>query len=309
MRLYGMYYLCKEYIESIESMNVETKTVNNTPVKFIRGWKKKSQILNELAKIKPLTENAKKMYEAIPTVFCEQDEFDIGGATSEKFKQAKIKLLAEMNMIIKLYEILNTQKSEEISGGFDIKLPQFDDIGDFSECLKDLEFVIKQCPYLSRDDCRIKYGSVDVGSTWITFLLVGAGASAMLLNLSKLIDAAVKIKSHVITVKMQEEALRSIELKNEMASEFCDTFKKVNNAITDQHITELQQEIGELKDGEEKDKTRRSLEKLAFWMDRGMQIYSTIDAPKEIRDLFPEQVEATYLTDNIQKLLEMKKEE
>ena len=40
-----------------------------------------------------------------------------------------------------------------------------------------------------------------------------------------------------------------------------------------------------------------------------MQIYSTIDAPKEIRDLFPVQVEATYLTDDIQKLIEMKKDE
>ena len=290
-------------------MVVETKVVNGAQIKFISGWKKKAQILNELAKIKPLTENAKKMYEAIPTVFCEQDEFDIGSATSEKFKLAKVKLLAEMNMIIKLYELLNTQKLEEMGGGFDIKLPQFDDIGDFSKCLGDLEFIIKQCPYLNLDDCRIKYGSVDVGSTWITFLLIGAGASAMLLNLSKLIDVAVKIKSHVVTVKMQEETLRSMEIKNEMASEFCDTFKKMNNAIIDQRLAELQQEIGSLKDGEEKDKTRRSLEKLAFWMDRGMQIYSTIDAPKEIRDLFPEQVEATYLTDNIQKLLEMKKEE
>lgn len=309
MRLYGMYYLCKEYIKSIENMNVEIKVVNGNQMRFISGWKKKSRILNELAKINPLTASAKEMYEAIPTVFCEDDQFDIGGATSEKFRLAKIKLLAEMNMLIKLYELLNTQKLEGISGGFDIKLPQFDDIGEFSECLKDLEFVIKQCPYLSRDDCRIKYGSVDVGSTWVTFLLIGTGASAILLNLSKLVDVAVKIKSHVVTVKMQEEALRSMELKNEMASEFCDTFKKVNNAITDHYIIELQQEMGELKDGEEKDKVRRSLEKLAFWMDRGMQIYSTIDAPKEIRDLFPEQVEATYLTDNIQKLLEMKKEE
>lgn len=309
MRLYGMYYLCKEYINTIENMNIETRMANGIQVKFIRGWRKKSQILNELAKIKPLTEAAKKMYEAIPTVYCEQDEFDVGNAICEKFKLAKVKLLTEMKMIIKLYELLNTQKPEEIGGGFDIKLPQFDDIGDFSKCLGDLEFIIKQCPYLNLDDCRIKYGSVDVGSTWITFLLIGAGASTMLLNLSKLIDVAVKIKSHVVTVKMQEETLRSIGLKNEMASEFCDTFKKVNDAIIDQHLVELQQEIGELKDGEEKDKTRRSLEKLASWMDKGMQIYSTIDAPKEIRDLFPVQVEATYLTDDIQKLIEMKKDE
>ena len=36
-----------------------------------------------------------------------------------------------------------------------------------------------------------------------------------------------------------------------------------------------------------------------------MQIYSTIDASQEIKDLFPVQDDLTHLTDNIQKLIDM----
>lgn len=72
----------------------------------------------------------------------------------------------------------------------------------------------------------------------------------------------------------------------------------------DQCIGDLRQESGKLQDGEEEGKAQKSLEKLAYWMDKGLQIYSTLDAPQEIKDLFPAQEDAPILTDNLQKLLE-----
>lgn len=309
MRLYGMYYLCKEYIKLIEEMKIEGRKEGNHTIRFISDWKRKSVILNEIAELSPMRERARKMYEVIPRVYRDSDKFDITDGDAQRFIAARTELVVAIDTVIELYETINDKQEKQISGGFDIKLPEFKDIGEFSKCLEDLNFVINQCPYLRNGDCYIKYGAMDVGSTWITFLLLGSAATVLLTNLSKVVDAAVRIKSHVATVKMQEEALRSIEIKNELATEVMNTFKEVNNVITDQCIIELQREIGELNDPEEIDKTRRSLEKLALWMDKGMQIYSAIDAPAEIKDLFPTQVEATYLTDDIQKLIEMKKEE
>lgn len=309
MRLYGMYYLCKEYKGLVEKMNIEKRREGTSIVYFMVGWKEKSAILNEIAKIFPIRETARKMYETIPMVYRDLNKFDITEGIAKNFIRAQEELVRAFEIVIKVYETINDKQEKQISGGFDIKLPEFEDIGEFSKCLEDLNFVINQCPYLRDSDCRIKYGSIDVGSTWITFLLLGSAATVLLTNLSKVVDAAVKIKSHITTVKMQEEALRSIEIKNELATEVMNAFKKANNVITDQCITELKQEIGQLKDPEEEDRVRRSLEKLALWMDKGMQIYSAIDAPAEIKDLFPTQAEATYLTDDIQKLIEMKKEE
>ena len=44
-------------------------------------------------------------------------------------------------------------------------------------------------------------------------------------------------------------------------------------------------------------------------MDKGLQIYSAIDADNEIKDLFPVQEDLSFLSDDIQKLIEMKSTE
>lgn len=155
-------------------------------------------------------------------------------------------------------------------------------------------------------DGQIKYGTIDVGSTWLTFAIGGAAATTIISNLAKIVDNAIKMKSHITTVKMQEEALRTLEVKDEIAAELLETYKKTNQVLTQNSVTELERELGELKDGEERDKVGKTLEKLAFWMDKGMQIYSAIDAPTEIKDVFPKQQEASFLSDDLIKLLENK---
>ena len=169
-----------------------------------------------------------------------------------------------------------------------------------------MEFIIDHCPFLKRDDATIKYRSTDTGSFWITFLVVGAGAAFLLTNLSKVVDAAVKVKSHMVTVKQQEELLRSMELKNELVTGFLTTFNKINKQLTDQCVTELEENIQKTADGEEFDKAGMSLEKLALWMDKGLQIYSTIDASEEVKDLFPKQENTELISNEVLKLLEMK---
>lgn len=311
MRLFGMYYVCKNYLPVVENMKLESRQVNtaagsNTTIQFLSGWQEKSKILNELAKIEPLRGRAEAMYSSIPVVFLDRDKFDLSAGDCDKFKKARQDLTVAMQTVIQLYESTNMQKSSDLSLGFDVKLPMFEDIGEFSECLKDLDFVMKQCPYLNLKDSQIKYGSVDVGSTWLTFLIAGTAGSSVLNNLSKIVDRAIKMKSHAATVKMQKEILHSMEMKNEILRGVIDTYEKANDVIVNRYVEELETEISPLSDGEERGKVGKSLEKLSAWMDRGLQIYSAIDSPTEIKDLFPEQEDLSFLTDDLQKLLEMK---
>ena len=145
-----------------------------------------------------------------------------------------------------------------------------------------------------------------MGSTWLTFVIGGAAATTIISNLAKIVDNAIKMKSHITTVKMQEEALRTLEIKDEIAAEVLEAYKKTNQVLTQNSVTELERELGKLKDGEERDKVGKTLEKLGFWMEKGMQIYSAIDAPTEIKDVFPKQQEVSFLSDDIMKLLENK---
>lgn len=306
MRLYGMYYTCKKHIEYVKNMKVTNKTTAREATWSIKSWAERSKVLNELAKMKPLRTPAREVYEAIPVVYRDQDEFDISGTVKDRFVAARGKLIVAMETVIDMYETINPKKVIDEDYGFDIKMPEFDDLGEFSKCMEDLDFVMKQCPYLNDKDGQIKYGSIDVGSTWLTFIIVGVGATTIMTNLAKIVDAAIKIKSHITTVKMQEEALRSVEIRDEIAAEVLDAYKKANRVLTQKSVAELEQELGELKDGEEKDKAGKALEKLGYWMDKGMQIYSSIDAPVEIKDVFPLQQETNFLSDDLIKLLENK---
>lgn len=306
MRLYGMYYTCKKHIEYVKNMKVTNKTTARDATWSIKSWAERSKVLNELAKMKPLRTPAREVYEAIPVVYRDQDEFDISGTVKDRFVAARGKLIVAMETVIDMYETINPKKVIDEDYGFDIKMPEFDDLGEFSKCMEDLDFVMKQCPYLNDKDGQIKYGSIDVGSTWLTFIIVGVGATTVMTNLAKIVDIAIKIKSHITTVKMQEEALRSVEIRDEIAAEVLDAYKKANRILTQNSVAELERELGELKDGEEKDKAGKTLEKLGYWMDKGMQIYSSIDAPIEIKDVFPLQQETNFLSDDLIKLLENK---
>lgn len=306
MRLYSMYFICKSNIEIIK--NFKAETISNASGQFIRvkGWAETIKSLNKLANIPGIKTYAEKLYESIPVMIRDRDTFDLSIDIGGKLESARKDLVSSISTIIGMYEQMGLTQSADT--GFDIKLPQFESIKDFSNCIKDLEFIINQCPFLSIPDSEIKFKSADVGSFWITFFIGGTATIQMLLSLSKLVDAAVKIQSHVITVKQQEEQLRSMELKNELASELFDTFRKVNKSFVDNVIHELESDLGPLKDGEEVDKAGKSIEKLADWMNKGLQIYSTIDAPKEVRDLFPPQEEQPLLNDDVIKLIEQKEE-
>lgn len=306
MRLYGMYYTCKKHIEYVKNMKVTNKTTAREATWSIKSWAERSKVLNELAKMKPLRTPAREVYEAIPVVYRDQDEFDISGTVKDRFVAARGKLIVAMETVIDMYETINPKKVIDEDYGFDIKMPEFDDLGEFSKCMEDLDFVMKQCPYLNDKDGQIKYGSIDVGSTWLTFIIVGVGATTVMTNLAKIVDIAIKIKSHITTVKMQEEALRSVEIRDEIAAEVLDAYKKANRILTQNSVAELERELRELKDGEEKDRAGKTLEKLGYWMDKGMQIYSSIDAPVEIKDVFPLQQETNFLSDDLIKLLENK---
>lgn len=77
MRLYGMYYTCKKYIEYVKDMKVYAKNTGGNTSWSINSWKEKSIVLNELGKMNPLRTYARKLYETVPIVYRDRDEFDI----------------------------------------------------------------------------------------------------------------------------------------------------------------------------------------------------------------------------------------
>ncbi len=209
-----------------------------------------------------------------------------------------------METIIDLYEGMNIGEG---GNGIDIKMPPCDDLKDYILYLKDIDFIFTQCPFLQCENEILKFESVDVGSNWLKFVVTSATTCMILNNTAALVDKALILRSHYISIQQQEEMLKSIQLKNELTSAQIETFNLLRKSYVDAAISSLENDCGKIDNPEERDKAERALEKLEILLEKGCEIYATLDSPEETQALFPEIQGNLELPDNIMSYLEDKK--
>lgn len=216
-------------------------------------------------------------------------------------------LITKIRAVIDLYESMRDGISQP---GIDIKIPTCDSLKDYINILDDINFIITQCPYLKVENEEIKYKGTDVGSEWITFIIVMSStvsASFVILNnLATIVNKAISLISNKKVLDMQEEIFQSMQLKNNIAKETIDVFEEMKRITYKKYVDELQDELGKLENGEEEGKVSKSLEKLANLIDKGVEIHTSIETPKEIKVLFPFVETQQTLPDGLLKYLEDK---
>lgn len=237
MKLYNVYRLCKLNIELIDDLNISHN--QNTDIYTINNWLDLKNILNKIEKIPALKISTNKCIESVPDVVRHEESPRMNKDTYNKFIDKKNILYNKMNMIIELYESMNLEND---GNGVDIKLPPCEDLKEYISYLKDLEFIFSQCPYLQCENEILKFGSVDIGSNWIKLTIAGASTCLLLTNVASLVDKAMVLRSHYITISQQEELLKSQQIKNELAEENFETFKTLKNTYMNIIINQLQKE-------------------------------------------------------------------
>lgn len=306
MKLYNAYYICKNCIEDLRNITVEEKkTANRNETTYVlNNWGKIINSLEIISEIVYLKENVDKVYYSVPALSRTKEAPVVSASVkNEVIKHIKV-LIDKVQVIIDLYETID-EKEKDL--GVDIKIPKCDSLEEYINCLKDINFVFTQCPYLIDQESKLEFRGTDVGSIWLTFAVIGTG-TLILNNIAKLIDSAIKIKSHWTTYKQQEEMLETMKQKNEIGDDVIEVFKKMKSQCLQECAESVEAELGQLKDGDEQGRLKKSLEKLSILLDKGVQIYSSIDAPKEIQALFPEVEENKAITEKIMGFLEKKEE-
>lgn len=195
-------------------------------------------------------------------------------------------LLIKVKGIIELYESLE-QPKEDI--GLDIKIPETDSITEFKKYVDDLEFIFTKCPFFQSDEERLRFKTVDVGSIWLVIGVSGAvaGASVLLNNIAAFIDKCFIIKSHKTTYEMQKLEIQKAEIEQKEKEEIVESIKRIYKIAVKNAIKELEKTTGhQISDGDEEGRVEQSFEKLEKLMDKGLQIYSSIDSPAEVKALF-----------------------
>lgn len=312
MKLYNVYRICKQNIELIRNIaviqNDSTGLSKDTKVKIytIKNWHNLKSILYKLEAIPVLSQYVNECFKIIPDTFRDEDSVPMNNDKYTEFVKRKNILYEKMQDIIELYESMNLEND---GNGLDIKLPDCEDLGEYISYLKDINFIFTQCPFLQYDDEIIKFGSVDVGSNWLKLIIATTSTCMILSSTASLIDKSLILRSHYISIQQQEEILKSQQIKNDIAIDCHKTFELLRTAYMDTTINELAKESNKTLDPEEQDKAKRTLEKLIILIDKGCEIYATLDSPDEVQALFPEIQSHLELPDNIMKYLEDKEQQ
>lgn len=311
MRMTYMYYLIKKNYEILKDVdfNIENEKDFDGSLyacgKFY-NWLKIRPSLVELSTVDSFSEEIQYMIFFMDEKSRRKDGGTYYSLEEDEYRQIKplfSSLIEKLHGVIQFCEANGFNAEQK---GFDIKIPQTTDFYEYSEYINTLKKVFQQCPYLNVENEKISLQSTDIGSIWLKFAIIATGSSIVLSNLAAIVDKCVKIKSHILSCKQQEEQLKCMHIKNELLKDITDkykaAFKEDYEFIIQSDSELLQEELGQGRklSFEDFEKLKMSLKNISELMSKGMEIYASIDTPDEIKDVFP-------TSNNVYKLEEIPK--
>lgn len=305
MRLYNIFFLCKSCLPRLKKVELKSE-VNDKNICIVNNWGDCKEALDILKNLECFREKVEELYSVFDSYHIKLKTSQIPRDVNIIFRKILNEICGAVEVLVNMCDMMEMGQAES---GIDIKIPKCESLKEYMSYLKDIDFIFTQCPYLLDDKEEVRFNNVDVGSQWLTFVVLGAAGTFYILNnLAKIIQKAIAIKSNIIVYRQQEEMLKEMQSKNEVAEETVQIFKKFKKTLLDESVSELEADVGKLQNGEERDKVKKTLEDMVILMDKGVEIYSSIETPKEIKVLFPFQKDAAILPDNILKMIEDKKE-
>ncbi len=278
MRLEEIYQICKKnqhilrsYIKNIAGCSSNQKAISKTKYEMCKtSFCEAKEAIIDLNQLPFLQEDIKN-------IDLDQ-EFD-----PKKSLLQDGKIYDKISVIISMCETLGYNSLYE-KNGFAVKLPAETDFATFAKCINDFQLILSQCPFFKVENASVSFRKMDVGSTWLEFVVNGSAAAALLGIFVNVIDKSLILWSHMKTVKQQEEILQSAKLDNQLLETIIGNYETVSNALKEQYINELSKE--EL-DEEDRDRAKLCLDKLVAWFDKGLEIHNMIECDREITPIFP----------------------
>ena len=127
--------------------------------------------------------------------------------------------------------------------------------------------------------------------------------------LSKMSEIATQFRSNNVVINQQKEILETMRQKNEVGQEMIDTFKRMKILMLDDAVSQIEESSGiKLANEEERDKARRAIDTFSELLDKGVELYSAIETPEDVKVKFPFAENDPLLSEEALKLIEDKEE-
>lgn len=310
MRLTFMYHIIRKNYDEIEKMEFKVVTEKDPAnrdrqVGVVSSWLNTRKSLLQLKNIGCFNEIINDILDTIKEKSIEADTIRLSVQDYNFIKDKVGQMIDQMEGVI---SFCNVAGFNERQSGFDVKLPPTKDFSEMSKYIDSLNRVLTQCPYFNVENEKIEIETVDIGSIWMKFAVVATSTAVILSNLATVTDKCVKIQSHIITCRQQEENYRTLNLKNDLLEQLIKANEEATNALIDQASKDLQNDIEKLSP-EDEARLKMTLKELSNMMSKGLEIYASIDAPEEVKDLFPTTDEIKALNEPQKLLTEGKDEE
>ncbi len=108
----------------------------------------------------------------------------------------------------------------------------------------------------------------------------------------------VKIRSQQLTCDQQAENLRTLRLRNDLLESQVQYDRNITNALYRQYIREMETEAS----GGNEAYSVAMMKKLFQLQNKGLRVVLSLDAPIEVRDLFPDPIDNLLTYDVIRQL-------
>lgn len=283
MRVQEMFYIVNHALEHWEDPVFQSQ--NGSASYSLRNA---ADLVSLLEPLKPFSEIRAQIDEIYAT-----DMTFYKGVTGAFTPQERNDIINRMNSIktnlLTMRSMCEALGVESTSSGFDIKLPPNMTLAELSKCAKDLDNVFNQCPILRNNDEEVRLRGVDIGSIWITFSIIGAGGATaffILRNLAAMVDKIMTVREHAAVCKQQEELARQAGIKSQAFQTIVDSNNAIIKNLTQHCAEELASDNG-IDSPDDIERIRGSFSILMEWIEKGMEVYAAIDAPEEIKSVFP----------------------
>lgn len=204
-------------------------------------------------------------------------------------------LMTSINLIDEFF-------TDDIEDQLNIKLPEQLLLSGLSDIISDLGFIFNKCQVISEFNNKeaIKVQKVDSGSKW---LLLGISVFAVGM-IGKLCTIAFGISQQVMELRKSIQQIRVLKSGANICEALEEELKERIKTLSDAESLKFIKENGiKTENGnEESNSLAKAIERLVELHFKGVEIYASLEAPKEVASSFPSQEEALKLATEILKL-------
>lgn len=302
MRMINIKKQISEFLRLLNPIVKDNNTVpNNQGYYTINNW---GQVYNVLTKLK----NFNFVKAEVERIFSSGIQFQTLTPTlnldQSQYKLFISNLRKVQSILSKSTELISEFFPNDVEDQLNIKLPSNISLLDFKKIIDDLDYIFNKCQIVSELNNKepVDIRKVDSGSIW---LILGISSTATVV-IGGLIKISVGICKHVLDIQQGIQKIRVLKsgasVIEKMEEEIDELIKERSRAETE---TFIKNNIAIENDNEKNEKINSlmiAMEKLIKLHFKGVEIYASLEAKKDVASLFPDQEEILKLANEILKL-------